>query len=202
MNRILLITAVFGSIATAAPSLATHPVGEPQIITFMSGLQEVGNDGTVGVGDPDASGTAELWQDHEDLVYSIEYFNVSGDSVSGLHIHGPGATPSNNRPIFIDLVQDLTVPPPLPSGTISGRVSAFRDPALGPKIEQVFASPTEFYVNLHTSGAGGYPAGAIRGHLPEPGAAGALVAAAAGMLLRRRRGASTGPGAAPRTRSE
>lgn len=186
MNRTLLAAALLCTSAAAVPSFATHPVAEPEIVVFMSGLQEVGPDGTLGVGDPDGTAVARLFGDHGDLVYLIDYNNISGEAVSGLHIHGPGATPLNNRPVFIDLVTELRVPPPLPAGSISGRVRGIFDPTVAPKIQQVFANPQEFYINLHTSGAGGFPSGAVRGQLPEPSAAGACAVAGAAVLLRRR----------------
>ena len=189
MKRTLFAAALWSSLA-AAPALATHPVQGPEIVVFMNGQNEVGPDGTLGVGDPDGFAIAELFEDHGDLAYRITYGNISGSGFSGLHIHGPGATPTTNRPVFIDMITDIRVPPPLPNGTLSGRVSSIFDPTMGERIQQVFANPREFYINLHTTGAGGYPDGAVRGQLPEP-AAGVLAAAAAAALLRRRRPPTT-----------
>ena len=174
--------------AAAVPSFATHPIAEPEIIVFMSGPQEVGADGTLGVGDPDGTAVARLFEDHGDLVFLIDYNNISGESISGLHIHGPGATPTTNRPVYIDLLAGFFAPPPpLPFGSFGGRASGLQDPAVGPKIQQVLANPREFYINLHTSGAGGYPDGAVRGQLPEPTSACLLLPLGAIAIRRRRR---------------
>ena len=116
--------------------------------------------------------------------------NISGQSLSGLHIHGPGATPTTNRPIFIDLPILIDLPAPgitLPNGSIFGIVTSLDDPALPTKLAQVFGNPSEFYLNLHTSGAGGFPDGAIRGQLPEPGATSLLLGAGLIGVRRRRR---------------
>ena len=61
------------------------------------------------------------------------------------------------------------------SGTITGLSTT--------TINSVFASPTNFYYNLHN---GSFPAGAVRDQLPEPASVG-LLATGAGLLLRRRR---------------
>ena len=188
MHKSLMFAALL-CVTAAVPSFATHPIAEPEIVVFMSGAQEVGADGTLGVGDPDGTAGARLFEDHGDLVFLIDYNNISGGSISGLHIHGPGATPTNNRPVYIDLLAGvLAPPPPLPTGSFGGHVSAVQDPAIGPKIQQVMANPREFYINLHTGGAGGFPDGAVRGQLPEPRSMGLLLPPLLAIAMGRRRG--------------
>jgi len=60
-------------------------------------------------------------------------------------------------------------------------------PDLGSRIDAVLANPSSFYINLHSSGATGYPGGAVRATLPEPGALGLLAVAGLGLLRRRGR---------------
>ena len=172
-------------LAHASAVRATHPGPGQMISVPMNGFNEVTDAGVPGQGDPDGVAFAVLEEDHFlGLIWEITYRNISGQSISGLHIHGPGATPTSNRPVFIGF--PLPASPPLPDGTLRGTVTPADDANLPAKLQQVFANPSEFYLNLHTSGAGGFPAGAVRGQLPEPGTASLLVAVA-GLLLRRRR---------------
>ena len=164
---------------------ATHPVQDPPLETILSGQNEVSNTGQLGVGDPDATGTFTAFEDHGVLVYDIAYQNVSGETISGLHIHGPGATSTANSPIFLDLLAHLRDPQPaltLPNGSFRGVIAEID---LTDEVRRVFENPSEFYVNLHTSGVGGFPSGAIRGMLPEPSMAGVLLLLSA--CARRRR---------------
>ena len=174
----------------ASRLLATHPLPNDYIQVFLTGQNEVGPDGRLGAGDPDGSAKAMIENDHGMLVWTMDYENISGQGISGLHIHGPGATPTTNRPVFIDFPLLIDFPPPgipLPNGTIFGTVSSADDPALASKLQQVFENPHEFYLNLHTTGAGGFPDGAVRGQLPEPGSAGLVAIAAVGLLRRGRK---------------
>src|SRR5688572_22800274 len=145
---VLVLVAAHASVARA-----THPLPGEMIFVPMNGFSEVTDAGVPGQGDPDGFAFAELEEDHRTaLIYDITYTNISGQSISGLHIHGPGATPTSNRPIFIE----FPVPPSatLPNGTLRGIVTPADDANLPAKIQQIFANPSEFYLNLHTSGAG------------------------------------------------
>jgi hypothetical protein len=180
--RIRLAAAFAVILAHVSVARATHPLPGEMIFVPMNGFSEVTDAGVPGQGDPDGFAFAVLEEDHfQGLIWEITYRNISGQSITGLHIHGPGATPSNNRPIFIDF--PLPASRPLPDGTLRGSLFA---PDLPPKIRQVYDNPSEFYLNLHTDGAGGFPNGAVRGQLPEPGAAGFALAGAARLLMRRR----------------
>ena len=183
---IALAWAFSASLATFV--CATHPAQEPPIPVALNGQNEVGPDGQVGAGDLDATATATLSTDgHGALIFSITYQNVSGAEVSGLHIHGPGATPLTNSPIFIDILANLiTDPPPptLPDGAIQGTIF---NPELFDEVMQGFDNPHEFYLNLHPPGPGGFAAGAVRGMLPEPGILGLAIMFSLVSLRRHRR---------------
>ena len=184
--RTTLAAALALCLAHASVAEATHPGRGQTVVVTLNGLNEVTDSGVPGQGDLDGTAGATLEEDHMTaLIWEITYRNISGQSISGLHIHGPGATPTSNRPVFIGF--PLPASPPLPDGTLRGTVTPADDANLPAKLQQVFANPSEFYLNLHTSGAGGFPTGAVRGQLPEPGTASLLVVAVAGLLLRRRR---------------
>jgi hypothetical protein len=156
---------------------ATHPANNRFIDVVLSGQNVPGG------GDPDAVGTARLEEDHGTLAWEITYNNVGGETISGLHVHAPvsvGFDPFLNIP--------LPANRPLPGGTMSGVMTSADDPGLQTKMAFLFFGDdvNGFYLDLHTTGAGGFPNGAIRGQLPEPGMAG-LVALGIGALLRRRR---------------
>ena len=187
-NSTFVVLAIVGLPATK--SLATHPALNEPITVILNGQNEVGPDGRLGAGDLDGTAVATLEKDHGMLVWSLNYESISGESITGLHIHGPGATPTTNRDIFINFPLLIDFPPPgipLPSGSMFGVVSSADDPGLLTKMAAVFGNPSEFYLNLHTGGAGGFPNGAVRGQLaiPEPTTAG-LVTLAAIWLLKRR----------------
>ena len=194
MRSPLMITAACCALLAAlvATARATHPLPNETITVFLNGQSEVGPNGQLGAGDLDGSAIARLENDHGMLLWTMDYQNISGQSLSGLHIHGPGATPTTNRPIFIDLPILIDLPAPgitLPNGSIFGTVTSLDDPALPTKLAQVFGNPSEFYLNLHTGGAGGFPDGAVRGQLPEPSTASLLLGA--GLLGLRRRSVPT-----------
>ena len=188
--RMKIVAALTLLVAHASVAEATHPLPGQTILVTLNGQNEVTDSGVRGQGDPDGFAVARLEEDHGfALIWEITYGNIGGQTISGLHIHGPGATPSNNRPVFISFpLPDLAT---LPNGTLRGTILPSDDPNLPAKIQQVYANPSEFYLNLHTDGAGGFPDGAVRGQLPEPGAAAVALGAVAGLLLRRRRGRIT-----------
>jgi hypothetical protein len=74
----------------------------------------------------------------------------------------------------------------VPSGTQIGSRTSAETADIGTRIDQILANPSEFYVNLHSSGVGGFPSGAVRAQLPEPGALSLLGLAGLAMLRRRR----------------
>jgi hypothetical protein len=141
-------------------------------ITFvvaLDGQQEVNGSGTPGQGDPDGSGTATLMIDDVNLTISWSIVVANLDPIVGAHIHNAAA--GSNGPILIDFGGQLT------GTTLTDSDLAF-----------LLASPSQWYVNIHTST---FQSGAIRGQLgtpvPEPAALALLVAGAALVAARRRR---------------
>jgi hypothetical protein len=171
--------------AVAGVLLALSATAGAAPVTFnlnMSGANEPNN-----AGDPDATGTALLTLDpDQDMVtWTVNFQNVTGDNISGFHIHGPGATPTSNVGVYINMTP--LPPPPAGNGTISGMIMELDTPGLGAKIDRVLQNPSEFYINLHSNGTGGFPGGAIRAMLPEPGCLSFLALAGFGLLRRRGR---------------
>ena len=161
---------------------ATHPLPNEFIDVVLNGQNVVDAAGNRGAGDPDASAVAHLEHDHGTLRWEITYQNIGGETISGLHVHAPFG--GYDKVPFIDI--PLPAIRPLPGGTISGVMTSLDDPGLQTKMSFVFfGDPSGLFLDLHTSGPGGFPDGAIRGQLPEPGAAG-LVFVSMFALLRRR----------------
>ena len=152
----------------------------------MSGANEPNSAGQLNSGDPDgfANGTVTLDPIADTVSWNFIYGNISGDALSGFHIHGPGASLTTNRPVFIPL--DPLSSTIVPNGTLTGTRTSAQTADIGTRIDQILANPTEFYVNLHSSGVGGFPGGAVRAQLPEPGALSLLGVAGLAMLRRRR----------------
>lgn len=169
-----------------APAFATHPVPRLLIDVFLNGQSVVGIDGVLGVGDPDGSARVNLDDNAGHILnVMIAYEHIGGETISGMHIHGPCATGTTNGPLFIDI--PLPSSAPLPSGVLLGRMTTADDPDLFLKTRQVFFNPSEFYVDLHTNGMGGFPAGAVRAQLPEPAALALAGVTAMGLLRRGKR---------------
>lgn len=133
-----------------------------QVFTIpMDGAQEV-----PGPGDPDGSGMATLMIDDVNLTIDWQ-FTVSDITLplTGAHIHTGASGVAGG--VIVNF-----------SAQLSG--SGLADPDLA----SVLADPAGFYVNLHNAD---YPAGAIRGQIPEPASLSLLVLGAVGTLRRRRR---------------
>ena len=186
MRRLGAIAA-FGLMTALATSAGAQPV---TLDLRLTGANEVSNTTPpqIGVGDPDglATGTLTLDPDGDMISWDFDYENISGASISGFHIHGPDASLTTNKGIFIDLS-----PPPgtlTPSGSLSGMRMApdATYPNLGAMIDQILANREGFYLNLHSANPGGFPGGAVRAQLPEPASL-SLLGVAGLALLRRRR---------------
>ena len=152
----------------------------------MLGANEPNASGQLGQGDPDgvAVGSVTLDPGTDMVTWDFNYENISGAAISGFHIHGPNATPTTNVGIFIGFPLSTTA---VPSGRQTGMLMSDAIPDIGSRIDQVLANPSGFYLNLHSSGAGGFPGGAVRATVPEPGAIGLLAVAGLGLLRRRSR---------------
>jgi hypothetical protein len=179
---------ILSTSAFLAAMLAVAATTHAQARTFnvtMLGANEPNSSGQLGQGDPDAIGTGSITLDPvSDMVtWTVDYQNISGQAISGFHIHGPNATPTTNTGIYIGFPLSTTN---VPNGTQTGMLMTSDIPDLGARIDTVLANPSGFYVNMHSSGTGGFPGGAIRATLPEPGAVGLLAVVGLGLLRRRR----------------
>jgi Cu/Zn superoxide dismutase len=119
--------------------------------TSLTGAQECNNAGQCGVGDTDGTGSAvvRFRTDEAQVCFRITVQNIVLPSV-GAHIHRGGQ--GSNGPIVVGFRA------PAANGASSGCVAADRA-----VIDAILASPTGYYVNVHTTD---FPGGAIRGQLP------------------------------------
>jgi hypothetical protein len=119
---------------------------------------------TFGVGQPDATGTANLVINAFDgtLDYTVDYTDVDGPFAEGPGLHIHVGELDENGPIVVDLASgpDLQAEA---DQIISGNV-AEADAEI--RYADLIEFPEAFYVNLHTDAQ---PAGAVRGQLPDGG---------------------------------
>jgi hypothetical protein len=182
----------FSTAAFLIAVLVSANLARAQARTFnltLSGANEPNAAGQLGQGDPDgvATGFVTLDPNTDMVMWEFNYSNITGDAISGFHIHGPGATPTTNKGIYIGFPLSSTA---TPNGTQSGMLMTTDISDLSDRIDAVLANPSGFYVNLHSSSVTGgtaYPGGAVRAMLPEPGALALLGVAGLGLLRRRRR---------------
>ncbi len=164
-NRLALAAACFVAVATLAMTAApaSAKAADHANIAFgvvrLSGAQEVGPTGQVGVGDPNGRGTFGFIAFDSKLCYFLTARNLSATPIAA-HIHA--APRGVNGAIVIalqtpddgfsadcidaqqaDTPNDMTV---LTQTELNG----------------IIADPAGFYANVHT---GDFPAGAIRGQL-------------------------------------
>ena len=169
-----------------ALAMAASAYGQARTFNVtMLGANEPNAAGQLGQGDPDGIATGFITLDPatDVVTWEVNYSNITGDAISGFHIHGPGATPTTNKGIYIGFPLSSTT---TPNGTQSGMLMTSNISDLSDRIDAVLANPSGFYVNMHSSGATGYPGGAVRAMLPEPGSLAVLGVAALGLLRRRR----------------
>jgi hypothetical protein len=170
-------------------TLALTAGAQAQSRTFnvtMTGANEPNASGQLNQGDPDgvAIGSVTLDPGTDMVTWDFNYENITGTAISGFHIHGPNATPTTNVGVYIGFPLSSTT---TPNGRQTGMLMTTDIPDLGTRIDAVLANPQNFYVNMHSSGAGGFPGGAVRATLPEPGAISVLAVTGLALLRRRRR---------------
>lgn len=154
------LAALIGLVAAMAlvalgPASAQEDGEGPVIVAFdllLSGANEIGPDGSRGVGDPDATGSARVQLVGESTIcWSIAVENIPLPAI-GAHIH-PGQV-QQNGPVAVPLSNpDL-------DGVSIGCTAV--DPAI---VAAIAAEPRAYYLNVHTTE---FPAGALRGQLVHP----------------------------------
>jgi len=130
------------SVAIAAPASAG---GRPFNVDLTGAAERPGP------GDPDGSGTAQLWLDpgRGTVCYELSVSNITLPA-TGAHIHVAPVT--DPGPVVVPLTA------PDATGTSSGCVDADRK-----LITAIIRDPEGYYVNVHTLPL--YGAGAVRGQL-------------------------------------
>jgi plastocyanin len=137
----------------------------------LSGAAEVGDDGSIGVGDPDGAGTAYVFGidgDPTTLCYLITATGIDPSFEPGevgmAHIHR-GAEGANGP-----VVAALAFPLEGDAGDCLTEGEEDKFPLIGEAgepasiVADILANPANYYVNVHT---GEFPAGAIRGQLVD-----------------------------------
>jgi len=122
------------------------------LFAVLSGANEVDRLGNPGVGDPDGSGTAEIYinQGQGTLTYVITVNGIA--TATAAHIH---EAPANmNGPIVVGIMERIEPPS---SGVSSGVVIISKELA-----KEIRKNPQDYYVNIHNAE---FKAGAIRGQL-------------------------------------
>ena len=183
LSTVAFLGACFALAATASAQARTFNL-------TLTGANEPNAQGQLGVGDPDglATGFVTLDTVTDMVTWDFNYSNISGAAISGFHIHGPNATPTSNVGIYIGFPLSSTA---VPDGRQTGMLMTTDISDLGTRIDTVLANPSQFYINLHSSnlptGGGGFPGGAVRAMLPEPGALSLVALTGLGLLRRKSR---------------
>lgn len=136
---------IVGVAILATAGLAfTAPVASAAAVASLSGAQEVGGGDTNGTGAFAANRAGA-----NRLCYGYSVYGIARPAAGHIHRGARGV----NGPVVIPLRTPTAGSP----GAISGCVTAA--PAL---INEIFAFPARFYVNIHN---GPFPDGAVRGQL-------------------------------------
>jgi hypothetical protein len=166
MRRLRALLASFLLAGGLAGLLTARPAAgqteEPVVLqTTLTGLREVGPDGSLGAGDPDGVGAATLEVTPTTLCATL---NVSGVELPAVAAHVHQAAVGVNGPIVVPLT------PPADDGLGEACADA-PDPAM---LAALLADPQGFYINVHTAS---FPDGAVRGQLQSAPDEGVLLAA-------------------------
>ena len=140
-----------------APAYA-HDDGDDKgrsLVAFLTGGNEVTNDGVPNQGDPDGSAIARLQLNPGRGRVCIDASVQQVDPLTLAHIHkGPAGT---NGPVVVDFTALISSD----GSEVEGCVDA--DPAL---VAEILGGPAGFYVNFHNAAFRG---GAVRGQLEPRG---------------------------------
>jgi hypothetical protein len=110
---------------------------------------------TCKTGDPNAFGSATiLFPAANRVCFGITVDNLG--SVNAAHIHTGAATVNGGILVSLSPASPLAGNPNAWAGCVAAAAGT---------VTAIKANPTGFYVNVHTTGPGGFPNGAIRGQL-------------------------------------
>jgi len=143
-GRVVAIVLASTGLAVAAGAPVTAAMGGRPFTIHLTGAAEVNAQGVPNQGDPDGSGTAQLWINagKSRVCWSIEVAGV--DPIAAAHIHiGPATAPG---PVVVPM-----------NPYTEGCAAVTRELALA-----LIRDPGSYYVNVHNAA---YPAGALRGQL-------------------------------------
>lgn len=166
------VTAVGGTAALPQAVLneaVANATSDPDAEVFtvdLSWVNEVGPEGDLLAGQPEGVGAAvlKLSPNKATIAYLLDAATVNPpfDGGPGAHIHR-GAV-DQNGPVIALLATGAELR--RGQGGVAGyvRADAFTDTSVS--ISDLLTSPESFYINVHSDA---YPAGAIRGQLPEGG---------------------------------
>jgi len=147
--------AILMGLGAAAPAAA----GGRQLVTRLSGANEVTDAGVPNQGDPDGRGIAIVRRistagTNDKLCWLVVARNIVLPAI-GAHIHGPAASTTNAA---------VLVPLSSPERVGRSHVGMARGcaPVADTTLDAIWANPDRYYVNVHSTEK---PAGAVRGQL-------------------------------------
>ncbi|HVH48765.1 MAG TPA: CHRD domain-containing protein [Sphingomicrobium sp.] len=155
MTRTTQLALALACSAVAGTALSAAPVAEGgrKFSTTLSGANECNNSGTCNLGDPDGSGSAQIFVNYGQnrICWKITVSNI--DPPTRSHIHKGPATGSGGIVVsFFETAQ---------TANLESCTTAALDPEL---VKDIIQNPQDYYVNVHNAT---YPGGAVRGQLSK-----------------------------------
>ena len=152
-RKLKLVLAAGASASLIGVALAAPiPEGGRKFTTTMTGAQECNASGTCNLGDPDGTGTAEVFINvgQQRVCWDITVNNISAPQRG--HIHRGPAGGAGGIVIGFFEASDVNL-----EGCTSTTQPVDRE-----LLTEIMQNPQDFYVNIHTAD---FPSGAIRGQL-------------------------------------